>query len=385
MSILDLVIKETGLAFRRKGSAGKEYCGPCPFCQAGDNRFLLWPGEDRYWCRRCDRKGDSIQFLRDYRRMGYREALQYLGRDVDTNHINDNVDTNDTNDTNRPRPASLAPPASEWAVQARAFLLECQAHLMERDTNPRALAWLHGRKLTDQVLRSYGVGYNPEDCYVDRGSWGLPPAQDGKGRPKRLWLPRGIVIPWLVDGELWGIRIRRPAGEPKYYWIPGGTPALFNADVLQPGRPAVLVEGEHDALTIAQVAGDMAGVAATGSTHGGRRTRWLARLRSTPAVLVAYDSDDAGEAASRYWLDALPNARRWRPYWSDPNDMARDGVDVRAWLAAGLQWAGLEMHPAPRAFQSFGEAWAYWEEVARGAGRLWLDKGTGQYRVATGG
>jgi len=59
--------------------------------------------------------------------------------------------------------------------------------------------------------------------------------------------------------------------------------------------------------------------------------------------------------------------------------------DIRAWLAAGLQWAGLEVHPAPRAFQSFGEAWAYWEEVARGAGRLWLDKDTGQYRVATGG
>jgi hypothetical protein len=51
---------------------------------------------------------------------------------------------------------------------------------------------------------------------------------------------------------------------------------------------------------------------------------------------VAYDADDAGEAAAAFWLHALPGARRWRPYWGDPAQMLQDGADVAGWIAAGL-------------------------------------------------
>jgi len=67
---------------------------------------------------------------------------------------------------------------------------------------------------------------------------------------------------------------------------------------------------------------------------------WLARLALCSVVLVAYDADAAGEAASGYWLEILDNARRWRPYWEDVNAMAQAGTDVRAWVAAGVGWCG---------------------------------------------
>lgn len=352
MNVLELVQRETGYSYRRKGTGGKEYAGKCPFCQAGEDRFLLWPGENRYWCRVCDRKGDAIQFLRDFKHMSFHEAKEYLGEGSDccdrtnhknnNNHNNDNYHNNHNNSLDAPLPKEAQTrPGAAWLEPAAAFLAGCQAELRAAP-HAKALAWLQGRRLAAHTIADAGLGYNPADQYLDRAAWGLPPAQDDRGRAKRLWLPRGIVIPWLIDGELWGIRIRRPQGDPKYYWIPGGTPALYRADTLTPDRPAVLVEGEIDALTIAQAAGDLAGVVATGSTHGGRRVRWLARLNAAPAVLVAYDADDAGEAAAHYWLSALSNARRWRPYWSDPNDMARDGVDVRGWVAAGLAWAAAE-------------------------------------------
>ena len=79
---------------------------------------------------------------------------------------------------------------------------------------------------------------------------------------------------------------------------------------------------------------------ATGSTQGGRHLRWLARLASASIVLVAYDADEAGETAAHFWLDALPNARRWRPYWHDANDMAKSGADVTTWIAAGIETGG---------------------------------------------
>ena len=99
----------------------------------------------------------------------------------------------------------------------------------------------------------------------------------------------------------------------------------------------VLVEGEFDALTVQQEAGDLVTAVATGSTMGARRVKWLARLAPVPLVLVAFDADEAGEQAARYWTDGLEQARRWRPYWEDVNTLATDGVDVPAWVQAGLK------------------------------------------------
>jgi DNA primase len=75
---------------------------------------------------------------------------------------------------------------------------------------------------------------------------------------------------------------------------------------------------------------------ATGATGGARRMHWIARLALCSAVLVAYDADTAGDTAAAYWLERLENARRWRPYWGDANEMAQAGADVRAWVAAGV-------------------------------------------------
>jgi len=57
-----------------------EYAGPCPWC-GGTDRFRVWPGSKggRYWCRQCEKKGDGIQYLRDFRGLSYREACLVLG------------------------------------------------------------------------------------------------------------------------------------------------------------------------------------------------------------------------------------------------------------------------------------------------------------------
>ena len=175
---------------------------------------------------------------------------------------------------------------------------------------------------------------------------------------KRVWLPRGIVIPWAIAGAIWKVNIRRPipyptqtpppplaAGPcnlsppPKYIQAAGGANGLYAADELIPGRPAIVVEGELDALVVWQAAGDLTTAVATGSTSGARGMRWIVRLALGNPILVATDNDGAtkGEQAARYWLDALgPSARRWRPYLKDPSDMARANLDLRAWIETGL-------------------------------------------------
>jgi hypothetical protein len=170
-----------------------------------------------------------------------------------------------------------------------------------------------------------------------------------------------------VDGCTWRLNVRRPltaaqiaAGEAKYIGPRGFANALYNVQSLRGGRPAVLVEGEMDALTLLQACGEEVAVVATGSTSGGRRAEWVARLAEAPVVLVAFDVDPrsppggagagdgvalaatavtgAGDRAAAWWLNVLPNARRWRPLLHDVNS-APDPEDVRRWLRRGLQAA----------------------------------------------
>ena len=342
MNIVDLIEYETGIQFRKKTAT--EYAGPCPFCRDGEDRFIAWPKQGRFWCRVCDRKGDDIQFLRDYSGLDFVTACQRVGREP-TRGKPEHAHRDHRPPNSSRRPSSNCeiqiPPGNVWTDSAWAFIHTCKANLMESNINPKALAWLHRRMLPDDTLRRFGIGYNPQDFRLDRSAWGLPPQTDKKENVKRLWLPRGIVIPWLSDDgtTLWGIRIRRPTGQPKYYWIPGGKPALYNVDSISYDRPAVLVEGEFDALTIAQAVGDEAGAVATGSTMGARRTKWIARLSLASAVLVAYDMDEAGEKAAGFWIEQLPNAMRWRPYYDDVNRLAQDGADIRSWVRSGVHCA----------------------------------------------
>ena len=67
---------------------------------------------------------------------------------------------------------------------------------------------------------------------------------------------------------------------------------------------------------------------------------------AAPVVLVSFDADDAGEDAAGYWLDRLPNARRWRTPWTkDASGFLQDGGDVWGWVVAGLEASGIEYVP----------------------------------------
>ncbi len=355
MDILELIQGETKTDFAKRGS--KEYHGRCPFCRCESNSFVVFvTGEERYWCRNCDAKGDAIQFLRDYKGVDFLEAKQILGVEsgIQSNHHHNH--NHHHHHHHHHHHYALTSPSEVWVAQAQKFVTACQAALWD-ERGAKALEWLRtARGLTEKTIRDAALGFNDKDWYANRQEWGLPEEKDDKGRSKGLWLPKGVVIPWAIDGALWGVRIRRPptpGDKLKYYWLPGGTPnALYGADLVLPGKPVALFEGEIDALSVAQAAGDQVAAVATGSTHGARRPKWVARLSTVSVVLVCYDNDEAGENASQHWIDALPNAKRWRPYWADANDMAKDGVDLCAWVGAGLpveQPAPAQPQPQPPA------------------------------------
>jgi len=356
IDLLELIGRDVTLS-KHAAKDGGEYWGACPFCGDGgkgrnSDRFHVWPKAQtpRYWCRDCEKNGDAIQYVRERFNLSYPEALDRLGLAGDNG--NGAAASAGQAPVILPRHDPAAPPSDGWQARAVTFCMECEDRLWT-PAGARALTWLRNeRGLSDATIRAASLGYNPADVHEERAAWDLPPEHDDQGRPKRVWLPRGVVIPWVAAGHLWRVNIRRPltkeqqaAGQDKYMGPAGWTNALFRADTLTPDRPAVIVEGEFDALAIWQDAGDLVTPVATGSISGARRARWLGALALSPVVLVAFDDDQpdpktglgAGDSAAKYWLDVLGNARRWRAYYAkDPSGLATAGGDLRAWVAAGL-------------------------------------------------
>lgn len=248
-------------------------------------------------------------------------------------------------------PEACDPPCAQWQATGQALVDYALGHMGEDDYE-----YLRGRGLTYATIAAAQLGYNPTGRWSDRVKWGLLVESDGNDR---LWIPQGIVIPWYIGGALWRISIRKwnvKPGEKAYKTLPGSSNALYNADTLKAGQPAMLVEGVFDALSVQQEAGDLIAPVACG-TSGARRMRWIARLALSEPILNSLDADAAGDDC-RYWLDALaPVARLWRPYWDDPSKMLQDGADVRAWVLAGLG----KTEPQPIAFGA--DATEFWRFV----------------------
>jgi len=335
MNLLDLL---PGLK-KAATTGGGEWAGPCPFCE-GNDRFRVWPEQGptgRYWCRGCGKKGDGIQFLRDKDGLSYREACVRLGVMPSlTGKCPHRVPTRATWATWEPRPSTA--PGDVWTDRAGAFLKACQRTLLG-PAGSGCREWLKGRGLTEATIKAGGLGWHIADTWESRESWGLLPEQKEDGKPRRVWLPGGLVIPLKVGDQVHRLRVRRPdPGEgPRYVIIPGSGSSPLT---LGTGTAWVIVESELDAFLLWQEAGDLAGVIALGSAQARPDLNTDRALRAAGLILVSLDSDGAGASESwKWWLKQYPNARRWpipAGYGKDPTEALQAGLDLRAWVMAGL-------------------------------------------------
>jgi hypothetical protein len=336
---------------------GGEWVGPCPAC-GGRDRFHVWPDKvdskrsDRvgiYWCRSCEKAGDVVQWFVDFEGKSYREAFQALGLDMPEDYRHPYAAPQaprppactSKNDVQAPQPA---PQSEKWLEKASALVDFAEKALQESDF---ALKWLKKRGITRKIAKNMRLGWLSEDHFRPRESWGLDPVLKEDGKPKKLWLPAGLVIPLLApDGRPRRLRIRRfSEREPRYYVVPGSLMQCMAHGL--PARAAVIVESELDAILLAGVAADLAAVVALGSSTAKPGAELARALADCAVVLVALDSDRAGAEAMAWWREHLPRSRRWPvPQGKDPGEAYAAGVDIREWVLAGLP-RGWFLGPSP--------------------------------------
>lgn len=353
MTILDL-LTAAGHEYRRVSAAdGGEWAGPCPGC-GGRDRFRVWPEKPhdgrsiappgRYWCRRCGAQGDAIDYLRTFEGLSFAAACERLGiarpgREAAPAYRPAPVIA----DPRDWRPREYEPPTEAWREQAEALLAKAQARLVG---DADAQDWLTMRGITPRAATLYGIGYHVAssggDGYASREAWGLPPEQRN-GKPKRLWLPRGWVIPARdAEGRLMQLRIRRRpedckrfAQGVKYLPVEGSSQATM---ILHPEAPAfAVVESGFDAILLAALTGGRVGAICAWSAAARPDARAHAVLSGCLCVLLALDYDPAGDKEAAWWQARYRHALRLpRLGAKDPGDAAACGADLYAWLRDGM-------------------------------------------------
>jgi len=346
MNTLDLAQKKVKLR-RVSGTKGGEWQGPCPGC-GGVDRFHVWPvqneGKGFYWCRGCEKGGDNIQYLRDFEGMTFKDACAYLNIDIpdQPGQPGRNL-TQKTTPPEKPRfqPETKTPPVELWQEKAGKLIAWAQGNLTK---NTEALAWLAERGITAETAENYRLGWNPgedgKDIYRNRKSWGLPEVLKDDGRPRALWIPRGLVIPYIVYGIIHRVRIRRPEDHRKPEWpepyimIEGSSSATM---IIEPQRRAfVIVESELDAITVA-VHNTLAGAVALGSVRVKPDAETYAVLKKALQILVSLDYDEAGKKAIGWWKEQFDRCDRWPvPQGKDPGEAYKLGIDLNQWIKVGL-------------------------------------------------
>jgi DNA primase len=305
-----LIERELGQPLRREGRWLK---WTCPF-HADAKTPSLGVANNRWKCFGCGRSGDAIDWLRERKGLSFQEACQRLG-------AMEPLATAAT--TTRTEPVTAPLPSAAWQEQAQQVVNVCQSALWS-DVGAKARAWLNRRGLADETLQGWQLGFNPRDQKI-----------------AGLWVPRGILIPCLIAGRPWYLKVRRAAGQPKYTQVRGGQVALFGADTLPGQDVAIVTEGEFDAMLLHQEAGEQAGVVTLGSAAARLPDAWVPHLLGVQRLLVAYDTDAAGAEAAARWKLTCPHAQRIVPLaGKDVTEFYLVGGHLRTWVQFALATDG---------------------------------------------
>jgi CHC2 zinc finger len=319
---IDLAAVATGLlgpAPGRRGGTGRLWWR-CPFHDDKNPSFNVNPIKQTWTCYGCSEHGDAAALVMKLRGLTFPQTVAYLvGNPLPSG-----------TPPTRPRPAVASMPAQtpECPVKQSSGLPLADALKLVDDAANRiwtpdganALAYLRGRGLTEATIRAASLGWT---------SGVSIPFKDGT----RFWEVSGITVPWVEYDRLAMVNMRRPEGckGQKYIQAFRDRPAIFPApEVIEPGEPLVIVEGEFDALLLGQELAELAVVVTLGSASARPEGPTFMAMLPAPVWYIAADADQAGDRFASGWP---ARALRVRPPGAckDWTEAHQAGVNLRRW------------------------------------------------------
>ena len=294
--------------------------GACPIC-GGTDRFRISDNRPHNWyCRNCKESGKAIDLVRIkynlIERSQFREAVDKLAELMNVPEGQSEYTISGTREP-KPKPVQMVGtmpdvPPIEWRKEVTGGVISARDYLWSK-AGRNALAYLvDDRRFTLETIRNCCIGFNPnvytfygiehegEPVKALTGYW-IPTfirLYDEDRRPNTLMRVKIRKEDHLYKSQLimWekGQRDRKPD---KYISVRGSKGiALFCAIYARPlvkEYPNIIyVEGEFDAMTINQVAGDICKAVTFGS-HGniGRAEQWQSWYRIPEHTIICFDND----------------------------------------------------------------------------------------------
>ncbi|MBB63597.1 MAG: DNA primase [Waddliaceae bacterium] len=319
---------------------GAAYKALCPFHDEKTPSFSIQRGDKHYHCFGCGAHGDAIQFLMDFQRLSFSEAVEFLAERF---HV-PLERMEEPQDRSGPNKKSLF---DALDAASRFF----HFNLMESEEGREALNYLYARGITKEFIQNFQLGLAPAapgifQQYLRANkvntevmlAAGLVTERQGQGL-RDFFIDR-ITIPVLdVAGRVIGFTARKYK-ESTYggKYINTSETLLFKKSRVLFGlnycrrritkeKRAIIVEGQLDALKMIE-AGFTITVAAQGTAFGEGHVQELLKL-GVEQVYLAFDSDQAGrEAASKvgdmFQTKGVEVLCLRIPVGADPDSLLRD-------------------------------------------------------------
>lgn len=296
---------------------GRDYTGLCPFHKEKSPSFHVNQEKQLFHCFGCGAGGNLVQFVMRSEGLDFVEALKLM---ADRAGIILPDDDNITDDKAYQKKKQI------YSMNKSAARLYFET-LTTLDEGKIGLEYFKERKITPQTIRKYGLGYAPDNFdylkkHMNRLGFsdddlleaGLCVTKNGKIYDKfrgRAMFPiidlRGNVIAFggrIINAE------EKDGYKPPKYLNSAETPVfnkgknLFSLNLAKKDSSSqcILCEGYMDVISVYQ-----AGVTNIVATLGTALTENQAKLlmKYTGEIILCYDSDDAGQAATRRGIDVI--------------------------------------------------------------------------------
>ena len=295
---------------KRKGA---KFWGLCPFHGEKTPSFSVDAERQLYYCFGCHAGGNVITFVMNMERMEFPEAVVHLAERAHM-EVPERTGADPAPKKDRDRLYAALTAAAKFYYKT-----------LYSPQGERALQYLHGRGIRDNVIRRFGLGataaghasltqhlkeqgfsdkeLTEANLALERGGRVFDTFRDRVMFP--IFDPRGRVI--AFGGRVIG------QGEPKYL-NSGDTPVfnkrrnVYGLNFLKGGRRdrLRLVEGYMDVVSLYQHGVDGC-VATLGTALTPEQIRLMKRY--APEILLTYDGDGAGQRAIARGLDLFEAER----------------------------------------------------------------------------
>ncbi|MDE1514692.1 DNA primase [Vibrio sp. dsl-7] len=300
---------------------GKNYGACCPFHNEKTPSFSVSQEKQFYHCFGCGAHGNAIDFVMEYERMEFPEAIEELASTIGLEVQREERTPSSPFAKQTP---TIKSDEKRSLYDLMASIAQFYRQQLKVSTNKHAIDYLKNRGLSGEIVQKFGIGYVADEWDLVRRNFGQQRSSEEmlvtagmlieNDNGRRYDRFRGRVMFPIRDrrGRVIGFGGRiTEQGTPKYLNSPE-TPIFHKGkelyglyEVLQAYRepPQILVvEGYMDVVALAQYGVDYS-VASLGTSTTGDHLQLL--FRQTNQVICCYDGDRAGRDAA--WR-ALENA-----------------------------------------------------------------------------